>query len=62
MKKQEAMELAIDKSRVMIEYLEQILSDDNISGNMTFRSSKIEGEGEKMCTVDIMLSNGKENT
>ena len=60
MKKQEAMELAIDKSRVMIEYLEQILSDDNISGNMTFRSSKIEGEGEKMCTVDIMLSNGKE--
>ena len=60
MKKQEAMELAIDKSRVMIEYLEQMLSDDNISGNMTFRSSKVEGEDEKMCTVDIMLSNGKE--
>ena len=60
MKKQEAMVLAIDKSRVMIEYLEQILSDDNISGNMTFRSSKVEGEDEKMCTVDIMLSNGKE--
>ena len=60
MKKQEAMELAIDKSRVMIEYLEQILSDDNISGNMTFRTSKVEGEDEKMCTVDIMLSNGKE--
>lgn len=60
MKKQEAIGLAIDKSRVMIEYLEQILSDDNISGNMTFRSSKVEGEDEKMCTVDIMLSNGKE--
>lgn len=60
MKKQEAIELAIDKSRVMIEYLEQILSDDNILGNMTFRSSKVEGEDEKMCTVDIMLSNGKE--
>ena len=60
MKKQEAMELAIDKSRMMIEYLEQILSDDNISGNMTFRTSKVEGEDEKMCTVDIMLSNGKE--
>ena len=60
MKKQEAMVLAIDKSRVMIEYLEQILSDDNISGNMTFRTSKVEGEDEKMCTVDIMLSNGKE--
>lgn len=60
MKKQEAIGLAIDKSRVMIEYLEQILSDDNISGNMTFRTSKVEGEDEKMCTVDIMLSNGKE--
>ena len=60
MKKQEAIELAIDKSRVMIEYLEQILSDDNILGNMTFRSSKVEGEDKKMCTVDIMLSNGKE--
>ena len=60
MKKQEAEILAIDKSRVMIEYVEQILSDDNISGNMTFRSSKVEGENEKMCTVDIMLSNGKE--
>ena len=60
MKKQEAEVLAIDKSRVMIEYLEQILSDDNILGNMTFRSSKVEGEDEKMCTVDIMLSNGKE--
>ncbi len=60
MKKQEAMELSIDRSRVMIEYLEQILNDNGISGNMTFRSSKVEGEGEKMCTVDIMLNNGTE--
>ena len=60
MKKQEAELIAIDESRVMIEYLEQILSDDNISGNMTFRTSKVEGEDEKMCTVDIILSNGKE--
>ena len=60
MKKQEAEVLAIDKSRVMIEYLEQILSDDNISGNMIFSSNKIDGEKEKMCTVDIMLNNGKE--
>lgn len=35
MKKQEALGLAVDKSRVMIEYLEQILEDDNILGNMT---------------------------
>lgn len=60
MKKQEAMELAIDKSRVMIEYLEQILNDDNISGNMIFSSNKVDGEKEKMCTADFMLNNGKE--
>ena len=60
MKKQEAESLAIDKSRVMIEYLEQILSDDNISGNMIFSSNKVDGEKEKMCTVDIVLNNGKE--
>ena len=36
MKKQEAELIAIDKSRVIIEYLEQILSDDNISGNMIY--------------------------
>lgn len=60
MKKEEAEVLAIDKSRVMIEYLEQILSDDNISGNMIFSSNKIDGEKEKMCTVDIMLNNNTE--
>ena len=60
MNKQEAVVLAIDKSRVMIEYLEQILSDDNISGNMIFSSNKIDGEKEKMCTVDIMLNNNTE--
>lgn len=58
MKKEEAMCLAIDKSRVVIEYLEQILSDDNILGNMTFSSGKIEGKKENMYTVDILLNNG----
>ena len=60
MKKQEAMGLAVDKSRVMIEYLEQILEDNNILGKMTFNSSKVDGEREKMCTVDIILNNGTE--
>src|SRR5699024_11142658 len=60
MKKQEAELIAIDKSRVMIEYLEQILSDDNISVNMIFSSNKIDGEKEKMCTVYIMLNNNTE--
>ena len=60
MKKQEALGLAVDKSRVMIEYLEQILSDNNISGKMIFSSNKVDGEREKMCTVDIILNNGTE--
>ncbi len=60
MKKQEAMGLAVDKSRVMIEYLEQILEDNNILGKMTFNSSKVDGEREKMCSVDIVLNNGTE--
>ena len=60
MKKQEALGLAVDKSRVMIEYLEQILEDGNILGNMTFNSIKVDGEREKMCTVDIVLNNSTE--
>ncbi len=60
MKKQEAQELAIDNSRVMIEYLEKFLSDENITGKMIFRATKIEGELEQMCTVDIMLNNNWE--
>ena len=60
MKKQEAQEIAIDKSRVMIEYLEGFLSDENITGTMTFDANKIENEPERMCTVDIMLNNGFE--
>ena len=60
MKKQEALGLAVDKSRVMIEYLEQILEDNNILGKMTFNSSKVDGEREKMCSVDIVLNNGTE--
>lgn len=57
MKKQEAQEIVIEKSRVMIEYLEKFLSDENITGTMTFRAEKIEDEPESMCTVDIMLNN-----
>ena len=60
MKKKEEEILDKKKKRVMIEYLEQILTDDNISGNMIFSSNKIDGEKEKMCTVDIMLNNSKE--
>ena len=58
MKKQEAQEIAIEKSRVMIEYLEQFLSDENITGKMMFGTAKV---GKKdLCIVDIMLNNGFE--
>ena len=56
MKKQEAQGIAIEKSRVMIEYLEQFLSDENITGKMMFGTAKV--EKEDLCTVDIMLNNG----
>lgn len=58
MKKQEAQEIAIDKSRVMIEYLEGFLSDENITGKMMFGADKV-GK-EELCIVDIMLNNGFE--
>ena len=41
MKKQEAQGIAIEKSRVMIEYLEQFLSDENITGKMMFGTAKV---------------------
>lgn len=58
MKKQEAQGIAIEKSRVMIEYLEGFLSDENIEGKMMFSADKV-GK-EKLCIADIMLNNGFE--
>lgn len=58
MKKQEAQIIAIDKSRVMIEYLEAFLSDENVKGRMIFGADKV-GK-EELCIVDIMLNNGFE--
>lgn len=55
MKKQEAQGIAIEKSRVMIEYLEQFLSDENITGKMMFSTAKV-GK-EDLVIVDIMLNN-----
>ena len=55
MKKQEAQEIAIEKSRVMIEYLEQFLSDENIAGKMMFGTAKV-GK-EDLCIVDITGKN-----
>lgn len=54
MKKEEALILALEKSKLVIEYITQILSDTNkVNGIMEFSSAKI--EGQKMCTLSICV-------
>lgn len=54
MKKIEAQALAIEKSKLIIEYITQILSDKEIvNSKMNFSSANI--DGQKMCTLDIYV-------
>lgn len=54
MKKIEAQALAIEKSKLVIEYITQILSDKGIvNSKMNFSSAKI--DGQKICTLDIYV-------
>ena len=54
MKKEEAIELSKDRSRVVIEYIESILSDNiKVTGRLDFSSSKI--DNDKMCTLNIYV-------
>lgn len=54
MKKIEAQALAIEKSKLVIEYITQILSDKEIvNSKMNFSSAKI--DGQKICTLDIYV-------
>lgn len=54
MKKIEAQALAIEKSKLIIEYITKILSDKEIvNSKMNFSSAKI--DGQKMCTLDIYV-------
>lgn len=54
MKKIEAQALAIEKSKLVIEYIIQILSDKEIvNSKMNFSSAKI--DGQKICTLDIYV-------
>lgn len=54
MKKIEAQALAIEKSKLVIEYITQILSDKEIvNSKMNFSAAKI--DGQKMCTLDIYV-------
>ncbi len=54
MKRIEAQELALERSKLVIEYITQILSDsDKVIGNMRFEHAKI--DGKNMCTLDIYV-------
>ena len=58
MKKSEAQALASEKSKLIIEYIIQILSDsERINSNMIFCNTKI--DNQKMCTLDIYVPDRK---
>lgn len=52
MKKKEAQELALDRSRIVMEYIAQILSDSlQVHANMEFTHAQI--DNQNMCTLNI---------
>lgn len=54
MKKEEALLLASEKTKVIIEYIKQILSiPEKVTGKMKFNSAKI--DNQNMCTLDIYV-------
>lgn len=54
MKKAEALNKAGEKSKLIIEYITQILKDEEkVKGNMSFGSNKI--DGQMMATLDIYV-------
>ena len=55
MKKIEAQAIAIERSKLIIEYINQILSDsEKVAATMNFSSAKI--NNQLMCTLDIYVS------
>lgn len=53
MKKDEALLLAPQRTKLIIEYIEKILSDNNIIGDMKFSAYKI--DNQMMCTLSIFV-------
>lgn len=53
MKKEEALLLAPQRTKLVIEYIEKILSDNNITGDMKFSAYKI--DNQMMCTLSIFV-------
>lgn len=55
MKKIEAQAIAIERSKLIIEYITQILSDsEKVAATMNFSSTKI--NNQSMCVLDIYVS------
>lgn len=57
MNNQQAKKLAIDKSKVMIEYIENFSADENITGNIPFASRKVATSQQKMSTTIQKIKN-----
>lgn len=53
MKKEEAKELAIKRVDLILEYIEQILLDENVESMIKFDSFKV--DNQNMCTLDIYV-------
>lgn len=54
MKKEEALQIAPERSRLLCEYITQLLSDDKkVNGEIKIDSTKI--DNERMLTFDIMV-------
>lgn len=57
MKKAEAKILSVDRSRVVMEYITQILSDpeNRDEGKIQFVAERVEGKNEPMCVIAISV-------
>jgi len=56
MKKNEAETIAVNVSRVIMEYITNILTDrQKVEGTIDFVSGKVDGYQERMCVIDISV-------
>lgn len=56
MKKKEAEEIAVKVSKVIMEYITNILTDSGkVEGTINFESARVDGYQEKMCVVVISV-------
>lgn len=60
MEKEEAKEIALEKSKLLLEYIEQFMSDNSVVGHISIVSGNDLDSKEAMCYIEIMLNNGFE--